>query len=76
MKSALSELHIFTTETVRPPVRWSNELALEHLAEQPALMEKRLAEIEAPAKSDVRFGPIADSQTSRQRSYKSPNFVV
>ena len=43
-----------------PPVRWLNELALEHPAEQPALMERRLVEIEAPAKLDVRFGPKAD----------------
>ena len=39
-----------------PLVRWLNELALEHPAEQPALMERRLVEIEAPAKLDVRFG--------------------
>lgn len=43
-------------------MRWLNELALEHPAEQPALMERRLVEIEAPAKLDVRFGPNADSQ--------------
>ena len=51
-------------EIVRPRVRWSNELALEHLAEQPAVVEKRLAKIEVPAKSDARFVLGPDVRTS------------
>ena len=52
-------------ETVRPPARWSDELALEHPAEQPALMERRLVEIEVPAKLDVRFGPQGGGRGSK-----------
>ena len=40
-------------EIERQPVRSSNELVLKRPAEQPALMEKRLAETEVPAKSEV-----------------------
>ena len=42
-------------DTEKLLVRWSNEFALEQAAEQPAVMEKRLAETKVPAKSDVRF---------------------